>query len=507
MNFLNPMLLCDFYKISHRMQYPEKTEFVYSTWTPRASRKANINKIVAFGAQGFIKKYLIDWFNENFFNADINQIIDDYRTIITESLGDTNPNIDHILRLHKLGYLPLLIMGVPEGMLVPVRVPILTICNTHKDFYWLTNYIETLMSSELWMPTTSATIAYQYRKILKSYAKKTDSEILVYIQGHDFSMRGMGSLDTAMLSGAGHLLSFMGTDSIPAIQYLKQYYMPKDKLPVGVSVPATEHSVECSNIELIRHNQNVSQLEAEKIYFKRLITELYPEGIISIVSDSFDFWGVIDKVIPELKNEIMARDGKVVIRADSGDPVKILCGDEESLDPTIKKGLIESLWDIFGGTVSKEGYKVLDVHIGAIYGDAITIERCESICNILEQKGFASSNVVYGIGSFSYQYNTRDTFGFALKSTLCVVDGKEQAIYKDPKTDDGIKKSQRGAVIVYQNVDGTIKYKDNNDGVTFREAIVSSEENLLRPIFSNGKLLVDDSLTKIRKRLNMAEED
>jgi nicotinamide phosphoribosyltransferase len=482
--YLNPMLLADFYKISHRLAYPDGMEICYSTWTPRASRIKGIDHVVAFGFQGFIKHYLFEVFNQLFFDQSLESVLRDYRRIVTNTLGDPNPDTSHIEALHNLGYLPLEIKAVAEGTLVPIRCPMLTIQNTDSRFFWLTNYIETLASCELWGPSTSATIALQYKKLLTKYAMNTAGDAsFVPFQGHDFSMRGMGSLGSALTSGAGHLTSFVGTDTIPAIQYLEfAYKADVEKELIGCSVPATEHSVECAN----------GMDEYSTI--KRLITEVYPKGIVSRVSDTWDFWHVLTDDLPRLKNEIMARDGKLVIRPDSGDPVKIVCGDVDGKTEAERKGAIELLWDTFGGTITPMGYKQLDPHIGLIYGDAITLERCESICAGLQAKGFASTNMVFGIGSYTYQYNTRDTFGFALKSTLCQINGDQKMIYKAPKTDDGTKISQKGRVVVLKE-EGKVRFID---GLFLDEQV---EGDLLQTVFKDGVLHVDQSLSEIRARI------
>lgn len=480
-------ILCDFYKLSHRECYPKNTEVVYSTWTPRTSRIEGVNKVVAFGFQGFIKKYLMEYFAENFFAESLEKILSDYKRIVKHSLGIENPETSHIEALHKLGYLPLEIKAVKEGTLVPVRVPMLTVRNTKPEFFWLTNYLETLFSCSLWQPITSATIALEYKKILTQYALETGDINAVPFQGHDFSMRGMSSLETAESSGAGHLTSFVGTDTIPAIDYIERFYLGNvEKELIGISIPATEHSVMCA------YGQS-----NEFDLFKRLITEIYPSGLFSVVSDTWDFWQVIGEYLPRLKSEIIKRDGKVVIRPDSGVPENVLCGDPNGETELQRKGLIETLWDIFGGTVNNKGYKELDSHIGAIYGDAITLDRCRIICERLKQKGFASTNVVYGIGSYTYQYNTRDTFGFAMKATYVVVDGEERKIFKDPKTDSGVKKSQRGLVVVME-YDGELKFIDD---LNQREYDEFEPLNVMKTIFYNGEMISEVSISEIRDTL------
>ncbi|MBW7476795.1 nicotinate phosphoribosyltransferase [Paenibacillus oenotherae] len=478
-------LLCDFYKVSHKNQYPKGTELVYSTWTARTSRLEDIHEVVAFGFQAFIKEYLIDYFNEHFFARTKEEVADEYRRVLKYALGVQSPDASHIEELHDLGYLPIKIKAVKEGTLVPVKVPMLTIENTAPQFFWLTNYLETLMSCQLWMPATSATLALEYRKILEKYGRETNGDTSgVPFQGHDFSMRGMSSLEAAKSSGGGHLLSFTGTDTIPAILYLENYYgADMEKELVGTSIPATEHSVMCA------HGKD------EMASYRYLINEVYPAGFVSIVSDTWDLWSVLNVVIRGLKEDILARDGRVVIRPDSGDPVRIICGDPESDNEFARKGVIEILWEIFGGTITEKGYKQLDSHIGAIYGDAITISRCREICEKLAAKGFASTNMVYGIGSYTYQYNTRDTFGFALKSTFTIVNGEERKIFKDPVTDSGnFKKSQTGLVLVTEQ-NGRLDYTDNLSVAEFKS---KEAEDLLEVVFENGKLIRDQSLAEIR---------
>lgn len=497
---INPMLLGDGYKMAHADLYEQNGEKIYATWTPRTSRINGINEVVVFGLQSFVQEWLIDYFNDEFFNKNINDIASDYTRVMHGYLHSEGIGEKRIRALHKLGYLPLKICALEEGTLCPIKVPMLTIENTIPEFFWLTNFMESFMSSELWSAMTTATIARQYRKILDSWAEKTcDDNSHVDYQGHDFSMRGMNTVKSALASGAGHLLSFKGTDTVPCIEWLEKYYNANIADGFASSVPATEHSIMEFN--------SVGKENDEYDSFKRIITEVHPNGIVSIVSDTWNLWEVLTKTVPSLKQEILNRDGKVVIRPDSGNPVDIICGTGNIIDNLdnsymykIKKGVIELLWDIFGGTINSKGYKVLDSHIGAIYGDAITLERANEICKRLEAKGFASSNIVFGIGSFTYQYNTRDTFGFALKSTYAVKNGQEVFLFKDPITDDGTKKSQKGMVYVYKEDNGTLVFDDENyilDMITQD----GMRENLLIPLFEDGKLLRQTSLSEIKNKL------
>ena len=483
-------LLADFYKLSHRKQYPQGTTKVYSTLTPRSNKYAPYSdEIVWFGLQYFIKEYLIDRFNKDFFSKPKDEVISEYSRLVEFSLGKEYAETKHIEDLHDLGYLPIKISTLPEGSLVPMRVPVMTIENTHDDFFWLTNFLETILSTSIWLPTTSATLAYSYRKVLNDYAIKTTGNTSgVEFQGHDFSMRGMSSEQSATVSGAGHLLSFKGTDTIPSILFLEKYYNGNiEKSLIGASIPATEHSVMCS------YGQ-----ENEKDLLTHLLTEVYPTGLFSAVCDTWDFWKLVSEYLPELKETIMSRDGKLVIRPDSGNPVDIICGTVLTGGKTPEeKGLIEVLYEIFGGQINELGFKVLDSHIGAIYGDSITLEIAKEICEKLYKKGFATTNVVFGIGSYSYQYATRDTFGFAVKATYAIVNNEERMLFKDPKTDSGIKKSQKGLVVVN---------KDDNSKFFFEDNFVDNEEyksktNLLETVFINGDLIKETSLDEIRNKL------
>ena len=537
---MNSLLLTDGYKTSHNKQYPENTTLVFSNFTPRSDKHANIqlqNKgVVVFGVQLMLQQ-LHEHFDKNFFKVkerkeweilhptgfqealaqqELHKIKESVINPIKKELDmylGTDYDVSHFEALWDLGYLPIEVRALDEGSICPIRTPMLTIHNTIPEFFWITNYLETIISNLLWKPMTSATIAKGYRDLLNAWALKTTGTTEgVEWQGHDFSMRGLDSVDAVISSGLGHLTSFSGTDSLPAIWGARHYYSETGF--VAGSVPATEHSIMCAGSK-----------EDELGTFKRLL-ETYPTGILSVVSDTWDLWNVITNILPQLKEQILSRDGKLVIRPDSGDPVDILCGTileserERTLkliakDPKNRKwqpfhsGVIELLWDVFGGTINEQGYKVLDSHIGAIYGDSITLERANEICRRLEAKGFASTNVVLGIGSFTYQYNTRDTFGFAMKATYVEkatewlesdppipISFEGFEIFKDPITDDGIKKSAKGLLKVVQGEKG-LELKDQIPWEELRQ-----EDNLLKIVYENGKFINKVSLTKIRNKIN-----
>lgn len=483
-----PVLLKDAYKIGHKFQYPADTTVVYSNLTPRGSRVKGVDGVIWFGLQYVLQEYLIDQFQKNFFERDRDEVVKEYQRRVDGILGP-GTDVRHIAALHDLGYLPLKLKALPEGTLVPFRIPVLTIQNTRPEFFWLTNMLETLLSNVLWQASTSATTAFLYRREFERVAKETgaDREFVVW-QGHDFSMRGLSGIEAACMSGAAHLLSFRGTDSIPAIDFLEQFYGADcEKELIGGSVPATEHSVMCMGMQ-----------DGEFETLRRLITEVYPTGVVSIVSDTWDFWKVLTEYLPRLKNEIMARPGKLVIRPDSGDPELILCGDQHGRSQPEQAGAVRVLWDLFGGTKTSRDYRVLDGHVGLIYGDSITRERQTTILRRLQQNGFASTNVVLGIGSYTYQYVTRDTFGWAMKATYGETTRGPQNISKCPKTDDGVKKSASGLLRV-----DALWEVGKRRGLVLYENQTPEEEagGLLQTVFENGKLTRFQTLAEIRERV------
>lgn len=487
----NVLTAIDFYKAGHRNQYPDGTTEVYSNFTPRSTKHLNIEldefdgKVVFFGLQMFIKYFLMEMFDETFFKQPLETVLKQYKRRMDTSLF-TDFDVSHIEALHKLGYLPIRIKALPEGSKVKPNVPVFTIVNTKPEFFWLTNYLETAISAEIWKKMVNATIASHYRGIFVKYAKITGAPLeFVDWQGHDFSFRGMSGIADGAMNNTAHLTSFTGTDTVAAIDSMEYFYNASaDKEVIGGSVPATEHSVMC-----------MGGMDDERETFKRLISETYPAGIVSIVSDTWDFWNVINVTAPSLKNEIMARNGKVVFRPDSGDPVKIICGDPDAPQGSNEwKGAVRILAENFGTTVTDAGYMVLDSHVGLIYGDSITPKRAKTILSNLEKMGYASCNIVFGIGSYTYNYSTRDSIGGAMKSTSGVVNGVRRSIFKNPKTDNGVKKSARGLLRV-ELVNGEYTLFDDQ---------TEDQEKLgcLEVVFEDGKLIKEVSLAEIRKRLN-----
>lgn len=602
-------LATDGYKLGHGSMYRRGTQRVGSNLTPRTDKIHRRNctafydgKLVWVGGQAAIQELNESW-HRTFFTQPKGVVLKEYAEFLLDYLGRELPTVDQMAALHDLGYLPLEFRSLPEGSLVPMGIPVFTVTNTLDDFFWLVNYHETPLSASTWKTATNATIAREYRKICEYYTKLTGcyDAFTVSVMCHDFSMRGMSGIEDAARSGIGHLTQFIGTDTLPAITFAKRYYDATGL--IGISVPATEHAVTSNNIisiesELMYHkykfvsneqrdiyhamlNENEDmRLIAEVMFVYDLITRIVPNGIVSNVSDTYDFWGMLTRGYPYLKEVIMKREGfgpqpgKLVVRPDSGDPVEVVCGqivgaydtldiaiseineqhyDEASeacegsycmgcdsytslvyvkgdskyyeltttfsynrhdkqyyyvdnygsdgettaveVSPTAEqKGAVQVLWEIFGGTTTDKGYKLLDSHIGLIYGDSITTKRAEEILRRLAEKGFASGNIVFGIGSYTYQCNTRDTFGFAVKATNSVINGEEVAIYKDPKTDSK-KKSAKGRLFVFQNEDGNLELVDN-----VIASVEAAPANMLEVIFRDGEFVKRVTLDEIRAR-------
>lgn len=594
MNLYGPYKV-DCYKLGHEPMYSDGTEAVLNNFTPRTDKIYRRNctrfydgKLVFIGAQGAAMEIVESW--DKFFDLNREIAVSRFQSMCDFVLGEGVINSESMGRLHDLGYLPLEIRTLDEGSKVPMGIPVMTVRNTIPEFYWLVNYLETEFSNLVWKPSTTATIAAEYKAMLTDFAVRTGTPLdLVLWQAHCFADRGMSGPEDAARSGLGHAASFFGSDSIGVIPYAQQYY-GAGQFVIG-SVPATEHAVATSNILRIERELFVSgspsyefkDAKQHDIYMQmwedgqdpRLIAEMmflyelmlkFPKGILSYVTDSFDFWGVLTKGLPYLKEVIQARDGKLVIRPDSGDPVEVVCGvkihdmsshstleileegesaqdsladiaydiqeDEEftfyvrSMEGDIieieghgefnryydqwsftgysaeiadltpeQKGAAQVLYELFGGTITDKGYKMYADCIGLIYGDSITTQRCLDILERLEEKGYASGCCVFGVGSFTYQCVTRDTFGFAIKATHTIVNGEEIDIFKDPKTDSK-KKSARGRVMVIMGEGGEFELKDQVTAEMFEDKL-----NLLKIRFKDGVFYNPTTLDDIRAKL------
>jgi nicotinamide phosphoribosyltransferase len=459
---------CDAYKLHHHKMLDLDTTTVYSNGTPRSTKHSPIpseyddGKVVVFGMT-FVLNEMVALWNETFFSVPWEEVEPSLREVVTPFVGDAGfeEGVANFKDLHDLGFLPLHFKALPEGVVVPVKVPVFTVRNSLDRFYWLVGYIETYLSQQFWKMSTVATISRAYYKIISDFARQTGITVpntfelndFTRYQGHDFSARGLsGVYDNAMV-GAAHLTSFLGTDSLVASQLIREFYNDPNTL-IATSVPATEHSIMTSK-----------GVEGELGLFRDLI-KTYDSGVLAIVSDSYDFWKVMTEFTVALKEEILARNynslglSKVVFRPDSGDPADTICGTAiplastadisnitnytfdmarpnnmlatvqnfvvsvendscyydvtcrlnsnrsgyfvsryESIEPTPEmKGAIECLYDVFGGTTNELGYKELCDRVGLIYGDSITLDRADDILSRLKAKGFASNSLVLGVG-------------------------------------------------------------------------------------------------------------
>lgn len=552
----------DWYKPGHKPMYNQNTKLIFSNLTPRNDKNfahyadKNARGVIVLGLRRMVMDSMVGMWKK-FFKMKREAAVKKFVRMSKNALGAAAPSAECWGELHDLGYLPVEIRALPEGILSPIGIPVYTIHNTVEKFFWVTNYIETLMSTESWKTITNATAAFQYKRVAMSYALATcDNVDHVNFQCHDFSLRGLSNVEDGYKSGIAHLASFTGTDNILAIEAVHEYYGIDDDQFVAGSIPASEHSVATTNIsrivkDLEEHFPHLAsdvdglRYLAEKEFLLTFIRDIVPEGFCSYVADSYDYWAVLTRILPELKEEIMMRNGRLVVRPDSGDPVKVVAGynivseeELENIEPyqvedllvSTKNGYFEPryslttqtwvidaecqqiprheavgsiqvLWEIFSGEVNSKGYKVLDSHIGMIYGDSITVKREIEILKRLKANGFASSNIVFGVGSFTYEFNTRDTFGIAVKATGCFIDDYEIMVSKEPKTDPS-KRSAKGFIKVVRK-DGILHQVDN---ISFEE--INDEDNLLQPIFRNGNVLIpqvngrDEDFNDIRARLD-----
>lgn len=491
---INPLYYADGYKLAHIKMLAKGTTRLYGTKIPRKIKymPKGVDKVVVFGEQ-MAWLWLDNQFKKNFFGKPW-EYSEPFAKDISAYLGLTYDG-SHFKALYDLGYLPIRVKTLPEGLETPAGVPHSTFVNTVDGFAWLTLYLETINSADSWKQSTSATYALAFRRNATKWVMKTDpaQAFLIPYLCHDFSARGLSPWDM-VASGLGHATSFRGSDTLPVIPAARMFYGETD-VTIN-SVNASEHSVSTTKIFTVGERQMILDWMEE-----------FPEGILSVVADTFDLWKFITEFLVQNKEQIMSRNGKLVVRPDSGNPVDIICGEWEEIrlpsgnyEKVPKqgpqgKGVVELLWDIFGGTINEQGYKVLDPHIGAIYGDSINLDKQVQIYERLAAKGFAATNIVLGVGSFTYQYNSRDSLGWAVKGAWFEVEenGVKIAynIYKDPITDNGTKKSLKGLIRV-------------NEDFSVQQECTWEEEagGLLQILYENGVFYNLTTLTEIRERIN-----
>ena len=448
----------DVYKWGH-MDFYKDAESIYSYMEARSSDQ--FSETVFFGLQYYVKEYLMRGVTD----GDIAEF-DRLRTkVLGEGLSDAQRK--NLEDLRDLGYLPLRIKAVPEGEVVGVQNVLLTVETTDPRFPWLGGLVESLLL-KLWNTCSVATTSKAYYDLFEAAALQTGAPMdFVPFQVHDFGYRGCSSEETAELGGAAHLIYNRGTDTVPAVRFIEKYYGCAGL--IGASVPATEHSVACS----------FGPDEGEEAYLRRVL-DVVPEGIVSVVSDTYDYWKFICHVAPKFREEILAREGKVVFRPDSGNPEEII--------PLS----IESLMDTWGYTVNEKGFRVLNPKVGLIYGDGMYYERVERVLDDLVARGLCSSNLVIGVGGLLLQQHSRDDMGFAFKATEGTFAGETRELFKDPATDPG-KKSKKGRMVLnFSEEDGY----HTADQVSKEEA----EGGYLEVVFENGKLVKEETFDAIRER-------
>jgi len=458
------MCLSDSYKTSHWRQYSAGTEYVYSYFE---SRGGKFDEITFFGLQYILKRYMTG-------KVVTKEKIDAAEKLIDAHMGlgemkhFNREGWEYILEKHD-GHLPIEIKAVAEGTNVPVKNALMTVVNTDPKCYWLTNYLETLLV-QVWYPMTVATQSREQKKIIVSYLEKTgcDTGFLdVMYMLNDFGCRGVSSMETAAIGGAAHLINFCGSDTMPALGLLHEYYaLGFDKM-IGTSIPAAEHST-------ITSWTKPGEVEA----FKNMLTQ-YPKGLVAVVSDSYDIYNACKNLWGgELIDLIKNREGRLVVRPDSGDPPVIVCE------------VLELLGEKFGTTTTEKGFKLLPPQIRVIQGDGVSYESLSSILDAMVEKGWAAANVAYGSGGALLQKMNRDTQKCAFKCCEAIVNGEARDVFKDPITDKG-KQSKKGRLKL-------VKAGDKLTTLTQGEG--KEEDDLLELVYLNGVLKKDQTADEIRGR-------
>ncbi len=453
----NPILNIDSYKASHYLQYPPKTEYVSSYIESRGGKYADG---VFFGLQIFLKQYLRQPITA--------EHISEAEAVLTgHGLPFCRENWQYILRTHK-GYLPLRIQAVPEGYVIPTQNVLCQVINTDPQCGWLTSYVETAMLRAVWYPMTVATISWHCRQVIYRYLQQTaDSTDGIDFKLHDFGARGVSSYESAAIGGLAHLVNFKGTDTLPALLLARQCY---GEAMAGFSIPAAEHSTMTA----------WGQANEKAAYENMLDTFAGAGKLVAVVSDSYDLWHAVDKIWGEaLREKVENNGGTVVIRPDSGDPVRT----------TLE--VVERLMDKFGYRLNSKDYRLLPDYIRVIQGDGINAESLENILQTLKNNRISADNVAFGMGGALLQKLNRDTMRFAMKASYARVDGRWRDVFKDPVTDSG-KRSKRGRLALIKSEKGGYQ--------TIREENLNGRRNELQVVFENGRLKADWSLQEVRRR-------
>lgn len=457
--FTNLILNTDSYKASHFLQYPAGTQVVSSYIE---SRGGEFPQTLFFGLQAFIKEYLL----KSVTTADIDEA---EALFAAHGVPFFREGWEQIVQQHG-GFLPIEIEALPEGMIVPTGNALVQIRNTDPQAFWLTSYLETALLRAVWYPTTVATLSWQVKQSIRQALEATCDNPAAELpfKLHDFGARGVSSHESAALGGMAHLVNFMGGDTVVALLAARKYYGAD---MAGFSIPAAEHST-----------ITAWGREGEADAYANMLQQFGQAGkLLAVVSDSYDIYHAVSEIWgKQLRAQVESSGATVVIRPDSGVPEEIV--------PEV----LERLYAEFGGRVNSKGYKVLNDCVRVIQGDGVDVDSIGVILQRIQQAGFSTENVAFGMGGGLLQKVNRDTLRFAMKASAMQINGAWRDVYKQPITDSG-KNSKRGRLAVIRDA-GVIK--------TIREDALSWESNLLRPVFRNGELLVDDGFETVRARSN-----
>lgn len=453
----NIITATDSYKCSHYQQYPPDTAYVYSYFESRGGKHM---EICFFGLQIFIKKYLV---GQVITQEKITEAEEELKLHFGNDYVFPKHLWEHILHKHK-GRLPIKIKAVPEGTCLPYKNVLFTMVNTDPECYWLTNYLETLLV-QVWYPMTVATNSREQKKILLKALETTGTPEDIGFKLHDFGYRGVSSNESASHGGAAHLTQFLGTDTLASLKLCREIYGEE---MAGFSIPASEHSTMTSWGK-----------EGESEAYGNMLKQ-YPKGLVACVSDSWDIINAIKIWGTDHKESIMNREGTLVIRPDSGDPKTVLLA------------MFEEAEKYFPVTTNSKGFKVFPPQLRFIQGDGITFESLKDITEFLQEKGWSLDNIAFGSGGGLLQKLDRDTQKCAFKCSLIIKkNGEKVHVYKDPITDPG-KKSKKGYLTLHLNKNG--KYETKSDGNH------NFETDIMKDVFCNGDLIIDQKLSEIRER-------
>lgn len=469
----NPILATDSYKLSHFLAYPSNVVGMFSYIEARTSGK---DVIVPFGLQMWMKKFLTVPITT--------QHIDEAEEFAREHGEPFNRyGWEKIVREYD-GFLPVTIRAVPEGTPVKSGNVIVTIVCTDPDLFWLSSYLETALQRAVWYPTTIASLDYAIKKEIAGYYRVTgaDTSLLPFAL-HDFGARGVTCAEQAEIGGAAHLVNFMGSDTIEGVRAANFYYGEK---MAAFSVPATEHSVECSfgdgpgEVEYLRHVlRNMAK----------------PGGIVAMVIDGYDVYRAAETLCTTLKDDIIASGAKVVFRPDSGDMMEVV--------PRILR--LQEL--AFGSVTNSLGFKKIN-HVGIIQGDGVDHSAIRTLLGKVMVLGYSADNVIFGSGGALLQKVNRDTFKFAQKASAILVkepqaDGDEQPVWKgiskNPITDRG-KRSKEGLLTLVRNTTTGEYLTVDMNSPELVDGLSPDWEEVLQTVYSNGRIEVETTMAEIRAR-------